>query len=122
MLSFCLVSDADAVRSTLANVVRDFGKLDVFIANAGMSVCLLLYGVYNLTMTGMAISKPILEQTHEEYKKQMSVNGTSPTADTSSRCPPPTNHGYTSAKRQSTAYSRAQNMPARSSTVKAAET
>ena len=29
---------------------------------------------------GMAISKPILEQTLDEYKKQMSVNGTSPTS------------------------------------------
>jgi hypothetical protein len=27
-------------------------------------------------MVGMAISKPILEQTLDEYKKQMSVNGT----------------------------------------------
>ncbi|TPX15809.1 uncharacterized protein E0L32_000143 [Thyridium curvatum] len=38
-------------------VVGDFGKIDVFMANAGM-----------------AISKPILEQTIEEYRKQMSVN------------------------------------------------
>lgn len=30
----------------------------------------------------MAISKPILEQTIEEYKKQMSVNGSYPTCDT----------------------------------------
>lgn len=29
------------------------------------------------TATGMAISKPILEQTLDEYKKQMSVNGQS---------------------------------------------
>ncbi|KAI0976634.1 putative short-chain dehydrogenase [Xylaria arbuscula] len=39
------------------DIVEDFGRIDVFIANAGM-----------------AISKPILEQTLEEYKKQMSVN------------------------------------------------
>lgn len=39
-------------------VVKDFGRLDVFVANAGM-----------------AISKPILEQTVEEYKRQMEVNG-----------------------------------------------
>lgn len=29
----------------------------------------------SLIATGMAISKPITEQTIEEYKKQMSVNG-----------------------------------------------
>jgi len=43
-------------------VVNDFGKMDTFIANAGM-----------------AISKPLLEQTLDEYRKQMSVNGASPT-------------------------------------------
>lgn len=51
------VSDHTAVQKTVAEVVADFGRLDVFIANAGM-----------------AISKTILEQTVEEYKKQMSVN------------------------------------------------
>ncbi|GKZ25526.1 hypothetical protein AbraIFM66951_011227 [Aspergillus brasiliensis] len=51
------VSDVDAVQKTIAEVVKDFGKIDVFVANAGM-----------------AISKPILEQTLEEYRKQMSVN------------------------------------------------
>ncbi|KAL4808292.1 hypothetical protein BDV18DRAFT_98000 [Aspergillus unguis] len=51
------VSDADAVQQTIAQVVKDFGQIDVFVANAGM-----------------AISKPILEQTLPEYKKQMSVN------------------------------------------------
>jgi sorbose reductase len=39
-------------------VVSDFGKIDVFVANAGM-----------------AISKPILETTLPEYDKQMSING-----------------------------------------------
>ena len=53
----CDISDVDQVQSTIQAVVADFGKLDVFIANAGM-----------------AISKPILEQTVEEYRKQMSVN------------------------------------------------
>lgn len=38
-------------------IVKDFGRLDIMVANAGM-----------------AISKPSLEQTVEEYKKQMSVN------------------------------------------------
>ena len=52
------VSDYTAVEKTMKKVVFDFGKLDVFVANAGM-----------------AISKAITEQTIEEYKKQMEVNG-----------------------------------------------
>lgn len=52
------VSDHEAVRLGVDGVVKDFGRLDVFVANAGM-----------------AISKAITEQTIEEYKKQMSVNG-----------------------------------------------
>ncbi|KAL5337276.1 hypothetical protein BJX70DRAFT_369891, partial [Aspergillus crustosus] len=51
------VSNFEQVEATVSKVVQDFGKIDVFIANAGM-----------------AISKPILEQTIEEYRKQMSVN------------------------------------------------
>ncbi|KAF2719587.1 NAD(P)-binding protein [Polychaeton citri CBS 116435] len=51
------VSDHNAVEKAMGEVVRDFGKLDVFVANAGM-----------------AISKPIIEQTIDEYKEQMSVN------------------------------------------------
>ncbi|KAJ5222316.1 short-chain dehydrogenase [Penicillium citrinum] len=51
------VSNADSVQNTLTQVVKDFGKIDIFVANAGM-----------------AISKPILEQTLDEYHKQMSVN------------------------------------------------
>ncbi|KAJ5650917.1 uncharacterized protein N7484_004640 [Penicillium longicatenatum] len=51
------VSVSTDVQETIAKVVKDFGKIDVFVANAGM-----------------AISKPILEQTLEEYRKQMSVN------------------------------------------------
>jgi sorbose reductase len=54
------VSDHEAVRIAMDKVVKDFGKLDVFVANAGM-----------------AISKAITEQTVEEYKKQMAVNGMS---------------------------------------------
>jgi NAD(P)-dependent dehydrogenase (short-subunit alcohol dehydrogenase family) len=54
------VSNAEHVQSTIAAVVKEFGKLDVFVANAGM-----------------AISKPILEQTLPEYEKQMLVNGSS---------------------------------------------
>lgn len=52
------VSEHQAVEKAMDEVVGDFGKLDVFIANAGM-----------------AISKAVTEQTVEEYKKQMSVNG-----------------------------------------------
>ncbi|KAJ5997831.1 hypothetical protein N7499_005775 [Penicillium canescens] len=51
------VSDSTQVSETIAKVVKDFGKMDVFVANAGM-----------------AISKPILEQNLDEYRKQMSVN------------------------------------------------
>lgn len=52
------VSDHEAVRTGVDQVVQDFGRLDVFVANAGM-----------------AISKAITEQTIEEYRKQMAVNG-----------------------------------------------
>ncbi|KAM0077197.1 hypothetical protein ACKRZS_010657 [Fusarium odoratissimum] len=51
------VSDADSVQKSVKQVVEDFGRIDVFVANAGM-----------------AISKPILEQTLPEFDKQMSVN------------------------------------------------
>ncbi|KAF5661826.1 putative xylitol dehydrogenase [Fusarium heterosporum] len=51
------VSDAQQIQDALKKVLDDFGKIDVYVANAGM-----------------AISKPILEQTLEEYRKQMSVN------------------------------------------------
>ncbi|KAL2820649.1 hypothetical protein BJX63DRAFT_279720 [Aspergillus granulosus] len=51
------VSDSQQVQDAIAKAAQDFGKIDVFVANAGMS-----------------ISKPILEQTIDEYRKQMSVN------------------------------------------------
>ncbi|KAK0889240.1 hypothetical protein LTR91_026088 [Friedmanniomyces endolithicus] len=51
------VSDSTKVEQTMGQVVQDFGRLDVFVANAGM-----------------AISKAITEQTLDEYRKQMSVN------------------------------------------------
>ncbi|OOF98222.1 hypothetical protein ASPCADRAFT_164614 [Aspergillus carbonarius ITEM 5010] len=51
------ISDSEQVKKSIEDVVRDFGRIDVFIANAGM-----------------AISKPILEQELSEYRKQMSVN------------------------------------------------
>lgn len=51
------VSDPEAVRTTLAQTVADFGKLDCFVANAGT-----------------AISKPLTESSIDEYRKQMDVN------------------------------------------------
>ncbi|KAF2275293.1 short chain dehydrogenase [Westerdykella ornata] len=51
------VSDPEQVQQTIEKVVEDFGKVDVFVANAGM-----------------ANSKPILEQSLEEYRQLMSVN------------------------------------------------
>ncbi|CEJ58375.1 Putative Short-chain dehydrogenase [Penicillium brasilianum] len=51
------VSESTQVSKAMEKVVEDFGKIDVFVANAGM-----------------AISKPILEQTLSEYHNQMSVN------------------------------------------------
>lgn len=53
------VSEPSNTEKGIAQVVQDFGKIDVFVANAGM-----------------AISKAITEQTVDEYKKQMAVNGT----------------------------------------------
>ncbi|KAI5272892.1 NAD(P)-binding protein [Aureobasidium subglaciale] len=51
------ISDPEKVKELVAKVVEDFGRLDVMVANAGM-----------------AISKPILETSVEEYKKQFAVN------------------------------------------------
>jgi sorbose reductase len=51
------VSNPSRVQQAVEEVVQDFGQLDVFVANAGM-----------------AISKPILDQTIEEYREQMAVN------------------------------------------------
>lgn len=57
-VSACIVTNLAQVQSTMNKMVEDFGKLDVFIANAGA-----------------AVSKGILEQSHEEYYHQMRVNG-----------------------------------------------
>ncbi|KAI1192574.1 putative short-chain dehydrogenase [Nemania serpens] len=51
------ISVPEEVQDGINKVVADFGRIDVFVANAGT-----------------VISKPILEQTLEEYKKQMTVN------------------------------------------------
>lgn len=52
------ITKIDEIQATIDEVVSDFGKIDVFIANAGA-----------------AISKPLLETSIEEYKHQMAVNG-----------------------------------------------
>lgn len=51
------VSKPEAVQQAVQEVVTEFGGIDCFVANAGM-----------------AISKPILETTIEEYRRQMEVN------------------------------------------------
>jgi sorbose reductase len=52
------VTNATQVEQMVDQVVKDFGKLDCFVANAGT-----------------AISKPITETSMDEYRTQMSVNG-----------------------------------------------
>ncbi|GKT72776.1 L-xylulose reductase [Colletotrichum tofieldiae] len=66
------VSDPTQVQETIAKVFKDFGKIDVFVANAGWS----FKSPADLATSelSMAISKPILEQTLDEYRKQISVN------------------------------------------------
>ena len=51
------VSKAEKVEQAIGQVVEDFRKLDVFVANAGA-----------------AISKPVLDMTIDEYKSLISVN------------------------------------------------
>lgn len=63
------VTDAKKVESTLDEVVKDFGRMDVFVANAGM-----------------AISKPVLEMSLEEYEQLRSVNCSSGLRSTPTHC------------------------------------
>ncbi|PSN61385.1 short-chain dehydrogenase [Corynespora cassiicola Philippines] len=51
------VTDAAKVQEAVAQVVKDFGRIDVFVANAGMPD-----------------SKPLLDMSLDDYKKLMSVN------------------------------------------------
>ena len=51
------VTDPKKVEDGIAQIVKDFGKLDVFVANAGI-----------------AISKPVLDMSIDEYKSLTSVN------------------------------------------------
>lgn len=51
------VTSPSKVKEAIDAIVDEFGKLDVFVANAGM-----------------AISKPLLETSLDEYRKQMAVN------------------------------------------------
>lgn len=53
----CNVADPSAVESLLTSLYSEYGRIDVFVANAGIG-----------------IPKPILEQTLEEYHSQMDVN------------------------------------------------
>jgi NAD(P)-dependent dehydrogenase (short-subunit alcohol dehydrogenase family) len=75
---FPSVSDSQQIQDALKAVLEDFGKIDVYVANAGECSQAMDHGILdraNKSAIGMAISKPILEQTLEEYRKQMSVNG-----------------------------------------------
>lgn len=51
------ISDPHRVEKVINQIAEDFGRLDVFVANSGA-----------------AISKPILEQSIEEYRHLISVN------------------------------------------------
>ncbi|KAK5173519.1 uncharacterized protein LTR77_002200 [Saxophila tyrrhenica] len=51
------VTDPKKIKATMDEVVKDFGRMDCFVANAGM-----------------AISKPVLEMSLEEFEKLRSVN------------------------------------------------
>ena len=53
------VTDPQRVQDAMNEVVKDFGKMDVMVANAGV-----------------ALSKGLLEMTMEEIKKVTSVNRT----------------------------------------------
>ncbi|KAI1008718.1 hypothetical protein LB504_001641 [Fusarium proliferatum] len=71
------VSDSKQIQDALKAVLDDFGKIDVYVANAGECFRAKDHGILDRAkklVIGMAISKPILEQTLEEYRKQMSVN------------------------------------------------
>ncbi|RKL34987.1 hypothetical protein BFJ72_g8986 [Fusarium proliferatum] len=71
------VSDSQQIQNALKAVLDDFGKIDVYVANAGECFRAKDHGVLDRAkklVIGMAISKPMLEQTLEEYRKQMSVN------------------------------------------------
>ncbi|KAI1059608.1 hypothetical protein LB506_008603 [Fusarium annulatum] len=71
------VSDSQQIQDALKAVLDDFGKIDVYVANAGECFRAKDHGILDRAkklVIGMAISKPMLEQTLEEYRKQMSVN------------------------------------------------
>ncbi|KJK62611.1 short chain dehydrogenase [Aspergillus parasiticus SU-1] len=67
------ISSPEEVQKAVGDVVKDFERIDVFVANAG-ELGLDAVIKISLIVAGMAISKPILEQTLDEYRKQMSVN------------------------------------------------
>ncbi|KAJ5743995.1 hypothetical protein N7533_008865 [Penicillium manginii] len=51
------VSKPEEVQAAVQKVVKSFGRLDIFVANAGM-----------------CISKPVLDTSLDEYRRQMAVN------------------------------------------------
>jgi sorbose reductase len=91
------ISEPANAENGVDDVVRDFGKLDVFVANAGM-----------------AMSKTSAEQTIEEYKRQMAVNGTLSVQSTA--------YDHLLTRKQSTESSTAPNTLGWSSKSKVLET
>lgn len=91
------VTDADTVKSTIEEVVKDFGGIDCFVANAGMGN-----------------SKGILDTSIEEYRQQVAVNGKLKFCYSV--------HKRLLISRQSTASSTAPSSSARSSSARAAAT
>lgn len=91
------VTNADSVKSTIDEVVKDFGQIDCFVANAGMGN-----------------SKGILDTSLEEYRQQVAVNGERPS------CHVTCIRWLTIS--QSTASSTAPSLSARSSRSRAAAT
>lgn len=53
----CGVTSYDAVESTISTIVKDFGRLDVFVANSGV-----------------AYSGPLIDEPIEEWKRVVDVN------------------------------------------------
>ena len=66
----CDVSDAKAVRSAFAEIERRFGRLDALVNNAGI-----------------AIFKPILDVTYEDWSRVLAVNLTGPFLCTQAAAP-----------------------------------
>ncbi|MEP7031277.1 MAG: SDR family oxidoreductase [Pseudolabrys sp.] len=70
MAVFCDVSDPKAVTAAVASVAKRFGRLDALVNNAGI-----------------AIFKPILEVTYEDWSRVLAVNLTGPFLCTQAAAP-----------------------------------